>query len=166
MTQSVISSGGSSRAGGSSVSMPRRAPFDFDGDNKTDIGIFRPAPAEWWYQRSGNGQVFATQFGLSTDKALPSDFTGDGKSDITFWRPSTGFWYVLRSEDLSFFAFPFGASGDTPVQGDYDGDGRTDIAVFRPSNATWYVNRSTAGILIQQFGLSNDRPIPNAFVVP
>src|SRR6185436_9280986 len=25
-----------------------RAPFDFDGDHKTDISIFRPAGAEWW----------------------------------------------------------------------------------------------------------------------
>ena len=46
----------------------------------------------------------------------------------------------------------------------YDGDGRYDPTVFRPSAATWYSQRSTAGTLIQQFGASGDRPIPNAFV--
>ena len=31
-----------------------KAPFDFDGDGKTDVGIFRPAAGEWWYSRSGD----------------------------------------------------------------------------------------------------------------
>ena len=38
--------------GMASTNTIRRAPFDFDGDMKTDISIFRPAPAEWWYLRS------------------------------------------------------------------------------------------------------------------
>ncbi|MBK7709356.1 MAG: hypothetical protein IPN69_22365 [Acidobacteria bacterium] len=51
---------------------------------------------------------------------------------------------------------------DTPAPGDYDG--KLDAAVFRPSNATWYVQRSTAGTLIQQFGVSTDNPVPSAFI--
>jgi len=59
---------------------------------------------------------------------------------------------------------PFGVSTDIPAPGDYDGDSRHDTAVFRPSSATWFVDRSTAGTMIQQFGSTGDRPIPNAFV--
>ncbi len=139
-----------------------RAPFDFDGDGKTDVGIFRPAAAagaEWWYQRSSDLQVPALQFGASTDKIAPADFSGDGRADIAFWRPSTGEWFVLRSEDNSYFAFPFGTNGDVPAPADYDGDGKGDIAVFRPSNATWYITRSSGGTTIQQFGASSDRPV-------
>ncbi|MBP6214386.1 MAG: VCBS repeat-containing protein, partial [Pyrinomonadaceae bacterium] len=117
-----------------------------------------------WIRRSGNLSVFATQFGLATDKAVAADYTGDGMADVAFWRPSTGQWYILRSEDFSFFAFPFGSSTDVPVPGDYDGDGKTDAAVFRPSNSTWYAQRSTAGVLIQQFGQTGDVPVPSAFV--
>lgn len=140
---------------------------DYDGDGKADLAIFRPTGtngAEWWIRRSSNGSVFAVQFGTSTDKAVQGDYTGDGKADIVFWRPSNGQWFVLRSEDFSFYAFPFGASGDIPAPGDYDGDGKVDAAVFRSSNATWYINRSTAGVLIQQFGINGDLPVPNAFV--
>ena len=137
---------------------------DYDGDSKADIAIWRAGPGEWWGRRSTNGSVFAVQFGATSDRPVQGDYTGDGKADIAFWRPSTGFWFVQRSEDNSFFSFPFGTTGDIPVAGDYDGDGRQDAAVFRPSTATWFANRSTAGTLIQQFGLSTDTPVPSAFV--
>ncbi|MGB7203789.1 MAG: VCBS repeat-containing protein, partial [Pyrinomonadaceae bacterium] len=116
--------------------------FDFDGDSKTDIGIFRPGPGEWWYQRSSDLVVPAVQFGTATDRITPGDFTGDGKTDIAFWRPSSGEWFILRSEDSTFFAFPFGAAGDIPAPADYDADGRADAAVFRPSTTTWFISNS------------------------
>ncbi|HEX6125137.1 MAG TPA: FG-GAP-like repeat-containing protein [Pyrinomonadaceae bacterium] len=137
-----------------------RAPFDFDGDSKTDIGIFRPTVGEWWYQRSSDGVVPAFQFGASTDEIVPADYTGDGKTDVAFWRPSTGEWYILRSEDSSFYSAPFGTNGDIPAPGDYDNDGKADLAVFRPVSATWFIQRSgDNGTTIQQFGANGDFPV-------
>lgn len=148
----------------------RPVPADFDGDSKSDLAIYRPngpnGPngAEWWIQRSSNLSVFAVQFGAAADRAAVGDYTGDGKADVAFWRPANGNWFVLRSEDLSFYSFPFGVNGDVPSPGDYDGDGMMDAAVFRPANSTWFVNRSTAGTLIQQFGINGDLPVPSAFL--
>ena len=139
---------------------------DYDGDGKSDLAIFRPngaTGAEWWISRSTQGTI-ALQFGISTDKPVAQDFTGDGKTDLALYRPSSGEWYILRSENNSFYSVPFGISTDIPAPGDYDGDGKADPAVFRPSEATWYVQRSTAGTLIAGFGLSDDKPVPNAFV--
>ena len=136
---------------------------DYDGDGKSDVAIFRPSNGSWWLNRSTAG-IASTSFGISTDKPVPADYTGDGKTDIAVWRPGNGSWYVLRSEDSSFFGVPFGASGDVPVAGDYDGDGKADFGVFRPNGGNWFVQRSTAGILIQSFGFSDDIPIPSAFV--
>jgi uncharacterized delta-60 repeat protein len=144
------------------VAAPRRAPFDFDGDSKTDIGIFRPAGtvSEWWINKSSSAQTFALQFGAPTDRIAPADYTGDGKSDIAFFRPGSGEWYVLRSEDFSFFALPFGTGGDIPVPADYDADGKADFAVFRPSSSTWFISQSSgAPTRIEQFGVAGDQPV-------
>jgi hypothetical protein len=136
-----------------------KSPFDFDGDSKTDLSIFRPGPGEWWYLRSSDGSNRTFQFGNSSDKLVPADYTGDGKTDIAFFRPSTSEWFILRSEDNSFYSFPFGTNGDIPAPADFDGDGKADAAVYRPSNQTWFINRSSGGTTIQTFGIAGDIPV-------
>lgn len=130
--------------------------FDFDGDGRSDISIFRPSNGQWWLNRSAAG-VIAHTFGNSSDKIAPADFTGDGKTDVAIYR--AGSWFILRSEDYSFYSFPFGNSTDVPTPADYDGDGKADAAVFRPSNATWYIQKSSGGTLFQGFGASGDIPV-------
>ncbi|MBS1794767.1 MAG: VCBS repeat-containing protein [Acidobacteria bacterium] len=160
----LTSVNGSSRIGLARLNLNfdfSRTPFDFDGDRKTDISVFRPGSGEWWINRSSTGQTVAAGFGNATDRLVPGDFTGDGRTDLAVWRPGSGQWFVLRSEDGSYFSFPFGATGDVPVPADYDGDGRTDAAVFRPSNNTWFILKSLTGeTAIVSFGASGDKPVP------
>ncbi len=144
---------------GSCITSANKCAFDFEGDGKSDISIFRPSGGEWWYQRSSDGGNSASRFGTQSDVLIPADLTGDGKSDIAFFRPSTGFWYVLRSEDQSFYAVPFGMAGDVPVPADFDGDQKADIAIFRPSTQTWFVQRSSGGTDIIGFGSNGDKPV-------
>ncbi len=140
------------------------APYDFDGDGKTEVGIFRPSDGSWWYVRSSDTTYRVFSFGSATDMIVPGDFTGDGKADIAVFRASTGFWFIQRNEDNSFFSFPFGAAGDIPAPSDYDGDGKTDAAVFRPSTATWFIlNSGGSGTGIVNFGTSEDKPVPADF---
>lgn len=141
------------------LTAPTNAPYDFTGDGRTDLAIFRPSAGEWWYSSTetggGSGQA---QFGATTDVIVPADYTGDGKTDIAVWRPATGEWFVLRSEDSTFFGFPFGATDDIPAPGDFDEDGKADVVVFRPTNGTWYIQKSGGGFDFVPFGVFGDRP--------
>lgn len=155
------------------ASQLQSARFDFDGDGKTDVSVFRPNPAalpgkvtpegstsQWWIFNSGSQTPLGSTFGSPDDLLVPADFTGDGKTDIAFYRPSTAFWYVLRSEDATFYAFPFGGSGDIPAPGDFDGDGKADPAVYRPSSGTWFIFRSSdSGVSAIPFGIAEDKPV-------
>lgn len=133
-----------------------KKPFDFDGDGKTDYGVFRPSNSGWYLQNSNSG-FFGLQFGISTDKITPADYDGDGRTDIAVFR--NGNWYLQRSQ-LGFTAVQFGQTGDIPVPADYDGDGKADIAVFRPSNGSWYLLMSRQGFAGVQFGQNGDKPVP------
>jgi hypothetical protein len=147
-------------ANGACLASVGTGPFDFDGDARTDLAIFRPSQGQWWYSRSSDGASRVFTFGGANDRIAPADYTGDGRTDIAVWRPATGQWFILRSEDSSFYSFPFGANGDVPVPADFDGDRRADPAVYRPVGNFWYIARSSdGGTTITRFGVAGDLPV-------
>jgi uncharacterized delta-60 repeat protein len=137
-----------------------RPGFDYEGDGKSDLTVFRPSTGVWYRLNSFQSAVRIFQFGLDGDKAIPADFDGDFLTDIAVYRPSTGVWYIWNSSDDSFTILNFGTPEDIPVATDFDGDGKADIAVFRPSTGVWYILGSESGLQIAQFGLSGDIPVP------
>lgn len=141
------------------------APFDFDGDGRTDQGVYRPAEppgeADFLVRRSGDGQLAAVSWGSPGDRAVPADYDGDDRTDFAVYRPSSKTWFVLQSGDNSIFMAEFGAADDLLVPADYDGDARADAAVYRPSTGTWFILRSTDGRAEEiRFGLKEDLPVP------
>lgn len=139
-------------------------PSDFDGDNKTDVSVFRPSNGYWFTQNSSNNSVISTAFGLGTDTIVPNDFDGDGKTDIAVWRASDGAWYILYSSNSTFNGVSFGSNGDIPVANDYDGDDKADVAFFRPSTGYWYILKSSDSQYYGfQFGFGTDIPVSGDF---
>jgi hypothetical protein len=142
---------------------PARAPFDFDGDGKTDLSVFRPSDSanepDFIVQNSSNNSLASAAWGSVSDVAANADFDGDGKTDYAVFRPSTNTWFALKSSNNSVITVNFGLAGDRLAPADFDGDGKADIAVFRPSNGTWYVLQSTnSQVRTQQFGTAEDLP--------
>ncbi len=150
-----------------SMAIGRRTTSDFNGDGRSDPGIFRPSvtPNALWYSvPSGGGSPFQIFFGQSGDIPVVGDYDGDGKADAVIWRPSTGLWYGPRTGAGSIvIQLVLGQMGDIPVPCDYNGDGAIDPAYYRPSTGQWFgttANGSTI-VLNTNLGLvAGDIPVP------
>ncbi|MDQ4122625.1 MAG: hypothetical protein M3209_14400 [Acidobacteriota bacterium] len=141
------------------LSPTRRAPADFDGDNKTDVSVFRPDSGNWFVSNSTNNAFRAEPFGANGDVIVPGDYDGDLKADVAVFRG--GFWYINGSQS-GFRGAQFGIASDKPVAADYDGDGKTDIAVFRAG--AWYISNSSNGQFRGvNWGLPTDLPVPGDY---
>jgi autotransporter-associated beta strand protein len=153
----ILTNSGASFSTNWGLGTDRLAPADFDGDNKTDLAVYRDGV--WWILNSFNGSVTTVQFGLAGDIPVPNDFDGDGRADIAVWRPTDGVWYELRSLGNQFAAGAFGQNGDKPVLGDFDGDGMGDLAVYRPADGVWHLFMSATNSYVAfPFGIATDKP--------
>lgn len=128
---------------------------NFDGDQKSEISVYRPSNGVWYSIDSSSGNARIVQWGISGDIPAAGDYDGDGITDQAVFRPSNGTWYIILSSG-GISINPFGINGDVPVPGDYDGDLKTDLALFRPSTGTWYIAKTTGGVAIYNWGLQTD----------
>ena len=145
------------------VSISQRTLFDYDGDGRSDISVFRPSDGVWYLMQSGSSSVRAQGWGLATDKLAPADFDGDGKTDLAVFRESDSNWYIFNSATNTATTAGWGLAGDLPVPADYGGDGKADIAVYRPSEGNWYRRDSDGQIHVYAWGLAGDKPAPADF---
>ncbi len=149
------------------VSVPRRTAFDFDGDGRSDISVFRPSNSGWYLLRSTAG-LWVPVWGLSTDVLTPADYDGDLKTDVAVWRPSDGNFYVLNSFNSTVRVENFGLAGDVPTGGDFDGDSKADLAVYRGGAQSVFYYRGSSGnpngnITFLPWGISGDKPVAGDF---
>jgi uncharacterized delta-60 repeat protein len=148
----------------------RNARFDFDGDKRADIGVYRPdngLGGSVWYVAGSTTPVPFFTFGIPGDVPVAGDYDGDGKTDFAVWRPSNGVWFSNDSSQpplSNVRVTQFGIATDKPVPADYDGDGKTDVAVFRPSEGNWYrlFSNGNGGDVVR-FGLATDIPVPGDY---
>jgi hypothetical protein len=130
--------------------------FDFDGDGKSDVSVYRPEDGFWHLLNTTLGYN-SNQFGISTDVVAPADYDGDGKTDLGVFRD--GVWHLKRSTQGNL-TVNFGTPGDIPQPADFDGDGTSELAVYRPSDGTWYTfNLTNNQVSSAKFGLETDKPV-------
>ena len=115
---------------------------DYDGDGKTDLGVFYNVTGRWYIRSLTNG-VLAWNFnwGWPGAKPVPGDYDGDGKADLAVFDTNLGNWYIysLGKTNVLLWNFNWGWRGAYPVPGDYDGDGKSDLAVLDQNTGRWYI---------------------------
>ncbi len=160
-TYTVTAGGQVSNTATVSVTVNIRVRNDFDGDGRSDIGVYYPPGGNWFEFRSTEG-FFQTTFGYAGTLPVTGDFDGDGSTDIGAYFAPGGNWYQFKSTE-GFFQTQFGFDGTIPVVGDFDGDGREDIGVYYPPGGNWYFFKSTEGFSQTQFGYAGTIPVVGDF---
>ena len=134
-------------------------PYDYDGDGRTDMGLWRPSTGEWLVKNSFTGQLRTVQWGIFGDQPAPGDYDGDGKADLAVFRPSTGTWHIKGyiTNDTGFRVG--GGVGDVAVAGNYSaGPFITDAAVWNQYSAVWNIFMFLPRTIT--WGHTNDIPVP------
>ncbi len=159
---------------------PRPVPADYDGDGKTDLGLYDPPTGLWYLFRSRLG--FTTvQFGWNGPTPVPADYDGDGRDDIALYygpminQPAQGLWYLLQSTGgfaVRQFGWDAGPGGPFPVPGDYDGDGAANLGLYyadglqiggRYSEGNWFIALPGRATLIESFGWREALGVPGIY---
>ncbi|MBV6497669.1 MAG: hypothetical protein DYH05_13385 [Acidobacteria bacterium ACB1] len=153
-------------------------PADFDGDGKSDVAIWREAPAgqaAYYILQSSDSTVRVDVFGqMNDDPSVVADYTGDGKADPAVYRMGINagdqsYWFYRASSGPNagnIVYVPWGSEGDFPGPGDYDGDGKSDFMVQRgggPQAVFWMLSNDTGAVSTYYFGTPNDFIIPGDY---
>ena len=141
---------------------------DWNGDGRTDIGIFRSGTFLLGLLKEG--PVLSTvveaqapfSHGLPGDLPIAGDWNGDGKDEVGVFRPGATGTFLLRLQQGQFITFGFGTTGDLPVAGDWNGDGIDTPGVFRPGDSGTFLLTNTFANDVDfnfTFGSSDSLPV-------
>jgi hypothetical protein len=137
---------------------------DFNGDNRPDLVVAnRNSNSVSLLINNGSGSFTTSNYlaGAFPNSMEVGDFYPDGKIDILTANQFGGTVTVNQTTtNVGSLSLLITSCKEAITKTDYNGDGRTDFAVFRPSTGTWFVTNNGVDYTQQQFGASEDIPVP------
>ncbi len=123
---------------------------DWNGDGRTEVGIFRAGI--WYLDYNGNGAFdpgVDKIFGWGDAGSIPvvGDWNNDGKTEIGVFK--AGIWYRDMNGNFAWDpgidnVFAWGSAASTPIVGDWNGDGTDKIGAYE--QGCWYLDYNGNGI--------------------
>jgi len=160
------------------IASDRVIPEDYDGDDKTDIAVWRPGSpgtAAFYILQSQTSTLRIDTFGQTgDDPTVVGDYDGDGKTDVAVYRAGANSgdqstWYFrgsLNNPARNITYVSWGQNGDFPAPGDYDGDGKNDFVIQRNNGGgqgRFWMLQTTAGFNSVVFGTPTDVIVPGDY---
>lgn len=118
---------------------PRLRMHDFNGDGRSDLGLYNSSTGQWSIRDTGNFVQNSIVHGGSDWVAYIGDFNADSRSDIGLYNPLTGWWSIRDTASYVDNHVQHGGPGWTPYIGDFNGDGRSDIALYNRDTGQWSI---------------------------
>ena len=98
---------------------------DWNGDGKTEIGMYINGIFRWYLDYNGNGKWDGAPSDVIYFVAWPGaypvtgDWNGDGKTKIGFYDPYANKWYLHNGDGTLYVQYWYGFAGLTPVTGNW-----------------------------------------------
>ena len=112
---------------------------DYDGDGKSDAGLYESGVGRWYAELSGDYYGVDHWIGDIGAGWVPvaGDYDGDGLTDVAAYNRANGHWRVRYTSNGLFGECWLGGPDFAAAQCDFDGDAKTDPTVYREADGYW-----------------------------
>lgn len=132
---------------------------DWNGDGRTDVGIFRNTPSgSVVYVRTPRGST-SYAFGATGDVPFTGDFDGNGTSQVAVHKMGTSTCTLRGRTGTPVSVSGVGVPSDIAVSGDWDGDRRSDLGYYRSATHTFYERSHRGSVTAVRWGAAGDQPV-------
>ena len=131
---------------------------DWNGDGKTDLGVFHRTATGSSFQKLVGTTTSTTTFGTGWDRVFVGDWNANGKAEFGV-RPPGSTTFVQRLGTGALVKTAYGSTLALPLAGDWDGDGAGQLGVWRP-DIHRFAMRSPGGVsTYATYGADGDLPV-------
>lgn len=118
------------------VPLPALAPFDFNGDGRSDVFWRNQAENRIWRSASSSATQAISRVAADWKAVGVGDFDGDGRADILWRKGNQNVIWKSGNSSTTIPVSRVGVEWQVAGVGDFDGDGKADI-LWRQSPNGW-----------------------------